>query len=174
MAAAGWEQFPEKLKNVTTKPFFNVKKKNWTTTVTNIGTYQLRRQKLSLLLSLQFVRLDSADMLILLLRWNPISYIFSLLRSTLGRSMSRVRVSLVRLHISAAADPLSKQKVRSTKLKWTSIYTFSHTRKLSKHTCCAAAIIKQQRFSGFCRAQLVNVSESDKELVLLGQSTILS
>ena len=173
MAAAGWEQFPEKLKNVTTKPFFNAKKKNWTTTVTNIGTYQLRRQKLSLL-SLQFVRLDSADMLILLLRWNPISYIFSLLRSTLGRSMSRVRVSLVRLHISAAADPLSKQKVRSTKLKWTSIYTFSHTRKLSKHTCCAAAIIKQQRFSGFCRAQLVNVSESDKELVLLGQSTILS
>ena len=122
----------------------------------------------------QFVRLDSADMLILLLRWNPISYIFSLLRSTLGRSMSRVRVSLVRLHIRAAADPLSKQKVRSTKLKWTSIYTFSHTRKLSKHTCCAAAIIKQQRFSGFCRAQLVNVSESDKELVLLGQSTILS
>ena len=87
--------------------------------------------------------------------------------------MSRVRVSLVRLHIRAAADPLSKQKVRSTKLKWTSIYTFSHTRKLSKHTCCAA-IIKQQRFSGFCRAQLVNVSESDKELVLLGQSTILS
>ena len=117
---------------------------------------------------------DSADMLILLLRWNPISYIYSLLRSTLGRSMSRVRVSLVRLHIRSAADPLSKHKVRSTKLKWTSIYTFSHTRKLSKHTCCAAAIIKQQRFSGFCRAQLVNVSESDKELVLLGQSTILS
>lgn len=100
---------------------------------------------------------------------------FSLLRSTLGRNMSRVRVSLVScIHTSRFAPRQSDRRrvptlwanktqltyLRSTKLKWTSICTFSHTRQLCKHTCCP---IKQKDLFWSC----ITVGENHSKRLIL-------
>ena len=89
--------------------------------------------------------------------------------------MSRVRVSLVScIHTSRFAPRQSDRRrvptlwanktqltyLRSTKLKWTSICTFSHTRQLCKHTCCP---IKQKDLFWSC----ITVGENHSKRLIL-------